>query len=430
MLEHIKTGLLIALVIISISLSFLIWQGLPPAATSTNSSFSGGTFWGPGIDVQELMVPARIIVHLGEDKHSVLYPETDLFNQTWHPLLDVLQQLGGYRGDQLKMQSLNEAKWGAAQESMSIELVFDYPADTELWGQILGYDQVPSARWPVKRMLFVVQPKPELFLASSTGEDFVQMELPGGNKLELAFQQLSLSELSPYTKMVDIPALSWGLFLPEDDLSYPVLRLRGEDLEPKAVAGSFFADLSLTRRINERDGATIYSDGRRGVRVWSQGRVEYSAPEVLYGVRLPWGQALKRAVRFVTQHGGWPVTMRLTRLQEITADDGRVFYNLAFRQYEHGLPLATAQIELELSDRGVASYRREVWLPSHGSRMQLLSPAVASTQVAELIAEGKQLIDVYPGYVIETNQGPNPALYPVWLAELADGRVMALKPPK
>ncbi|MGI6128526.1 MAG: hypothetical protein ACOYEO_00350 [bacterium] len=429
MLERVKTGLLIVLVAASAYLSLLIWQVLPPPVTAGSSPPVGGTFWGPGIDVVELMKPARIIVHLGPDSHTVLYPGTALFNRAWRPVLDALQQLGGRWSNQ-PMLLLSDAKnWQAAQQGPGLELVFEFPANLDLWGQVLGYEQVLTTNWPIKRIQLVDQPEPKLIFASPEGDSFASLELPSGDvKLEPFFENALINELPSYEHITDVPTSPFGLFLPKQDLSLPILEISGQRVDPQVVAGSFFADLSLTRRINERDAATIYSDGRRGVRVWPEGRVEYSAPEVLQGVRLPWSQALMRSVRFVTQHGGWFPTMRLAHLQETAVGQGHVFYRLAFRQYEQGLPIVSLPARLELSDRGVASYEREIWALKQTSAKQILTVTAAKEGLAALPSQ-QEVSDVYPGYVIEPDLKSSSFLQPVWLVEQPDGRLVILDTP-
>lgn len=83
------------------------------------------------------------------------------------------------------------------------------------------------------------------------------------------------------------------------------------------VVDSFFFDRSVVRTIEELDGAIICTDGRRGLRVYPTGVVEYTvgrgrgprdmgqagakAPErgVLFA-------ALEAAGAFIGEHGGWP----------------------------------------------------------------------------------------------------------------------------
>ncbi|HHV07876.1 MAG TPA: hypothetical protein GXX69_06650 [Firmicutes bacterium] len=430
MLERIKTVLLFVLVGISLFLSLLIWEGLPVPTTPSSNPPSGGTFWGASLDPLELMVPARIIVHLDEGRHSLLYPDGSLFNRAWRPVLDVLQQLGGRRTEELKLQPADLSQWQEAQKGIGLELVFDFPVDGQMWGYSLGYNQKLSLNWPVKRMIIQTSPEPVLVLASSSGDDFVRLEIPGNSEnLATVLEELAGDDLPRYVQLDDTPHAPFGIYIPEQDLSYPLLRMTGEKLQPNVVAGSFFADLSLTRCINERDGATIYSDGRRGVRVWPEGLVEYSAPEVLQGVRLPHTQALSRAIRFVTQHGGWFHNMRLAQLEEVSSGTAQMFYRLGFRQYECGLPVAGFQVELELSDRGVASYRREMLVSERMATKDILSVTELQENLASMVADGVKVTDVYPGYTTEDDhQVVGRLLRPAWLVELQDGQVKVLGP--
>lgn len=83
------------------------------------------------------------------------------------------------------------------------------------------------------------------------------------------------------------------------------------------VVDSFFFDRSLVRTIEELDGAIICTDGRRGLRVYPTGVVEYTVARG-YGQR-DTGQAdaktaergllsaaLEAAGAFIGDHGGWP----------------------------------------------------------------------------------------------------------------------------
>lgn len=427
MLERIKTALLVLLVAISVFLSLLIWQGLPPPAAPSSSSHLGGTFWGPGMDPLELMVPARIIVHLGEGKHSMLYPNSYLFDRTWQQVLDVLQQLGWRQTAELELETADLKEWQEAQEDQGLELIFDFPSNGELWSHVLEYSHTLAFDRPIKRILLQIGSEPALLLASGPGDALSRLELYGdGESLSAALKELSSGEIPEYVRAADTPGAPFGIYLPAADPTYPVLRVEGEEIEPKVAAGSFFADLSLTRCINERDGATIYSDGRRGVRVWPEGRVEYNAPEVLKGVRLPLAQALSRSVRFVTQHGGWFHNMRLAKLEEVSTAASGVYYRLAFRQYEYGLPVSGSQVELELSDRGVASYRREISVPERRAGSNPLSLSELKDSLASLVSEGKPVLDVYPGYVLEQDREKVRLLRPVWLVEMQNGRVEVL----
>ena len=181
----------------------------------------------------------------------------------------------------------------------------------------------------------------------------------------------------------------------------------------------------MTRRISERDGATIYTDGRQGLRVWPSGRLEYNAPEQLAGASLPLSEILSRAVRFVTQHGGWPVEMRLAQIKEAAAVKTGVFWRLVFRAYAGGLPVVNTNFGLELrhSSRGVASYRRQLALPADELAPAKLSSARLQEYIEPLISadkKGEPVVDIYPGYAPEPG---SLLLQPIWLLERAGGQI-------
>lgn len=431
MFERLKTAALIVLVGASVYLSFLIWQILPPPVSAGGGTLVGGTFWGPGIDVVDLMKPARVIAHLSKDDHTVFYPETTMFNRAWQPALDALQQLGGRWDEQAKLVPRDEESWQQARHGPCLELVFDFPADLGLWGEILGYESQLATGWPVKRMLLIDKPEPQFMFASSSGDSFASLQLPSTDlDLETFFNQLEARQLVAYSYLDNESEAYWspfGFLLPEQDLAFPVFEINGQKLDPQVVAGSFFADLTLTRRITERDGATIYSDGRRGVRIWPEGRVDYNAPEVLQGAAFPRGQALQRAIRFVTQHGGWFHAMRLGQLQEVKGRQGQTYYQLAFRPYQLGLPVADYSVQMELSDRGVASYERKASAFRQKGQVKVLSVSVVRAQLSRLIADGEKVSDVYPCYQIKENSGSGFILMPVWVCETISGHQIVLE---
>ena len=79
-------------------------------------------------------------------------------------VLDVLQELGGRSGE-FQLEPADLLKWRQAQAEPSLELIFDWPADGELWSQLLGYSQALTFNRPIKRMLLQLQPEPALLLS-------------------------------------------------------------------------------------------------------------------------------------------------------------------------------------------------------------------------------------------------------------------------
>ncbi len=87
------------------------------------------------------------------------------------------------------------------------------------------------------------------------------------------------------------------------------------------------------------------------------------------------------------------------------------------------------QVELELSDRGVASYRREMLVSERMATKDILSVTELQENLASMVADGVKVTDVYPGYTTEDDhQVVGRLLRPAWLVELQDGQVKVLGP--
>ncbi|HKM38856.1 MAG TPA: hypothetical protein VJ036_01150, partial [bacterium] len=409
------------LVLASIILSLRIWEGLLPPTIPANASPPRGTFLGPSCDPLDLIMPVRIIVHRGEESRWVLYAAESLFHHTWQQVLDLLQELGG-RSREFQLEPADLQTWQQAQEQPGLELIFDCPLNGQVWSQLLEYGQPLVFDPPIKRMLLSMGPEPALLFTTEAGDVGARLQLADhSERWQELMEKLAGEELLAYN-LLRMDNTPFGLYLPREDLSYPVLKTEGEALEPAVVASSFFADLSLTRRIEERDGATIYTDGRQGLRVWPSGQMEYNAPELLPGVPLPPHETFSRAVRFVTQHGGWPLDMRLAGLTEIESGAGS-FYRLVFRGYLQGLPLDYSRLELDRCSRGVAVYRRQLRIPSYQAGSAILAVEELEESLLAAVSLDHQLADLVPGYVLAEESW---LLQPRWLIQTTTGQLLEL----
>ncbi|NLY50023.1 MAG: hypothetical protein GX062_03345 [Firmicutes bacterium] len=421
MFERIKSIILALLVVFSVYLSFLLAGHVPPRTVETPPSV-GGSYWGSGRSTLALLAPARLVLHSSERTSIVIYPGRPQFTRLWNQAVDVLQQLVV---EELSRQPSSLSEWEAASDKEALELIFFFPLESEIWGPVLEYPVDLNLPWPTKRMLLVPGSKPEIYLASQGGE-VIKYNLHSTELTALTLED----EPATLCRELEAPLeVSQTVYVPAEPLSLPVLRMSGEVVDQEIVAGSFFADLSLTRRIRERDGATIYSDGRRGVRVWADGSVEYNAPGVESGVGLPPAQALDRAVRFITQHGGWPPEVRLPRLTTVSPLPGEKRYLISFNQFWNGLPLAEPTLHVELSDRGVAKYQRSVlysvgnagWLEASSEGLE------EKIRRANKLEKGDKIADVYLTYRKNSSIDEEVLLVPVWAVETAAGRVFWLE---
>lgn len=82
MIERLKTIVLTVLVLLSLLQSFFLMYSMPyyNFEKKTSSDYIKAEPLGPEERLENLVFPEQMILHLGEDKHTMLYPGTTFYN--------------------------------------------------------------------------------------------------------------------------------------------------------------------------------------------------------------------------------------------------------------------------------------------------------------------------------------------------------------
>jgi hypothetical protein len=160
-----------------------------------------------------------------------------------------------------------------------------------------------------------------------------------------------------------------------DSIYVPVTLAAGEisltmEVVPEEeLLRAFFLDPTMARRIKERDGAIYYTDGKRGLRIYAGGALEYTAPgQKVSNNRLSYSAALLQAAEHLSLYGGWPHNAFLERREKTT-----VGYHFFWRSFVDGLPLITEQgdcAEMMVNDKGMPYYRRGFYFAGREGRAE------------------------------------------------------------
>ena len=185
----------------------------------------------------------------------------------------------------------------------------------------------------------------------------------------------------------------------------------------QALVGRFFADPGVVRRIEERDGATIFTDGRSGLRVYPSGALEYSTPRPT-GTRgsIEPDAALSVALSFLAGHGGVPPGMVLWECRPARLDEERA-WTLEMGFLVNGM-LAVAPggaAGMAVGEQGLYEYRTAAWTPwrEPGGSHRIMSAQDALARLGPHHSRRVRVLDVYLAYA-----GPPAAageLRPVWI---------------
>ena len=201
----------------------------------------------------------------------------------------------------------------------------------------------------------------------------------------------------------------------------PLYSLKKELIGEEQLASKFFADFSVTRRIEEKDGTVIYTDGQQGLKIYSDGAIEYNLPvsreqrktQNLY-------EAFKTAVDFVATHDKWPSGVYLASY-EIQEKESGPIYLFKFRVKVNGIKVINLDgyISIAVEAGQVKNYFRNVPFSTKPKGIKSLMAPIEALNIAVSTKNIRVINDIYPGYMIDSEK-----LKPVWVVETSGMEVI------
>src|SRR5690606_30826121 len=137
MIERAKTGILILLVALSLVQTYFLAYRMPWLGTTTRSDqdYVNTELLGQGSNVEQVVFPEELILHLGSDEHTMIYPNTQFYE------LIVRQRLASreFKGFQVLVNpGLNWEE--IRREHKGIELSFTKGISFELLKKLMKLD--------------------------------------------------------------------------------------------------------------------------------------------------------------------------------------------------------------------------------------------------------------------------------------------------
>ncbi|KAA9005160.1 hypothetical protein F4V43_08820 [Paenibacillus spiritus] len=429
MKERVKSWVLLLLVIGSLVESYYLIYRLPGADSAV---FSATTYiktdnMGPELKVEDLLYPDQMIIHRGEDRHTLFYPGTTFYNL-------ILGRLKGRSFESFERRSVSEFDWTRIRkEDPGIELTFGSGIPVQLLQRTMQMapdslfdDEIISRIW-----IYSVpnDSKAHAVFFSERGDIVYEAA-----KVDLTVQDIQQhvdfgSGWTPYT------TADGSYYVPENDLPMVAAELPSGLYTIAQMQSSLFFDAGSTRYIQEKDGSEIYTDSKRSLQVDpKQNWISYSDPAALPAGEGSPAEDVLEAVDFVNKHGGWNGTYRLDR-----AEEGPEERRIVFQQYYGLLPygsfpvlnesgLRYGSMELLLQQGSVAGYERSLMYADEDlaekKAVKLRGGDVLRSRLAAL-AGSAGIRALQPGY-LPSVQNDRIILTPVWKVTLKDGRVLAL----
>ncbi|AWB46683.1 hypothetical protein DCC85_22590 [Paenibacillus sp. CAA11] len=419
MKETVKTGILALLIAISLLQSYFLIYRLPGSnpVVKSGEDYVATDNMGTQLAAADLVYPEQMIIHMGNSKHTVFYPNSTFYNL-------IFGRLQGRLMDGFQRGVTMNTDWSRIRnEDQGIELQFGSGIPVPLLQKVMQIADDPLLDGESISRIFIYTDKGEdkvrVFFFSAQGDvvyeatkaDFTVQDL----KQHVAFGK----NWTPYT------LVNGTYYIPDKPLDTAKVSLEVGKYTVEQMQRSLFFDPSITRNIREKDNSEIYTDSKRSLQVrQDQNWMNYTDPAAASaGENSPEKNALS-AVEFVNQHGGWSGRY-LIRLSDET--DGR--QTVLFQQYYGAYPIIDMPdfhygvMQLEMRQGTTTSYERSLLYLKEENRakqvVRLPGGEELKRRIAAAAKEG-QVIKLYPAYQPKLDKS-GLTLTPVWVVKLHDG---------
>lgn len=394
----------------------------------------------------DLFRPLAVWVHPGGGRYMALAGMDPLFPLTWKQMRQSLVRAIGRAGPGEAVTALELAQ-AAAQPLVGADLPAALPAFAwaRLWeaedtGMPPGREILPEGRaGPVDRVVFTLSPPGGIYLIGARAT--VRLPLPGPEREELAQRVQGLDpQAYPALRLLTAAApadpprvgdqpgggerdeYSPWLLVPDGPTSAASPLVLPQLPDPASLLARFFPDVSVVRQIREQEGSLVYTDGRRGLRLFSHGALEYiESRGGSEGVPPELPNALQLAQEFMAVRGLWPAGATLTGFSRSGAEA-----RLTFAIRGPLLPRMSVRPLLDLrlaGDRVVYLYRAPDFTTVAAAGNDRLEAPEAALQQIRAARGGRRLRVRSVLLAHRVNASGLQVLTPVWWVGLQGGEV-------
>lgn len=429
MIERFKTLLLVVLVLTSLLQTYWLAYSQPEFDPISQSEYVETDWIGSQQEPEDFIFPYEMVLHKGEQKHTVLYPEF----QFYKAIYDKIRQrtFAGFR--QLEPNAPNFLE---LQNRLGVEIRFQEPIPIELIHNLLRLRYDTTAMPEVVESIWITMSADEqevrtYFLTATQGSERVVYEATNADMTVRDVQEwVGFGEKLPNYKTVR----GGQYYIPTEPLEDVVgLRVPFERFLPEQMQSSLFVDPAITRNWIERDGTEIYTDGKIGLQIFGSSQwMTYTDPVAPIETEPRILDHFFSAVKFVNQHGGWNGTYSVHGLQT----QAGLRPDFHFIQYIQSSPTRSAypviptnkqrfgSVYVSLQQGTVTNYERSlVYLDSEYQAERFQTNLVTGEQLEKRLnqySRVSEIINVIPAYAASLEE-ETLKLVPRWAVRLSDG---------
>ncbi|OAS16775.1 YycH family regulatory protein [Paenibacillus oryzisoli] len=422
MIESLKSVLLVLLIGTSLYQSFILASYSPPKIEPIRqSNYVQTETLGKQAELSDMLFPDQLIIHLGNQQHSVLYPS----NYYYTRLLDNIKQRSfkGFRKTSMYLVNVN---WEEVRtKQLGVEIRFREGIPFSILQQLFRIEgEVPVENDKITKIwIYSKGTNDEVRAFFFTDSPGVGYEVIGAD-----FTSKDVENFVAYGEPTNLfKAMNGGdYYLPLKALHVPSYTFPYTQLTADQLKQSLFVDPGITRYLKERDGSEIYTDSKRGFQLNRDQRwVTYFDPVAPAASKTEVLEDLMAGIKFINQHIGWDGKYMVARTPEKLLDN----QTFIFRQYYESLPIVTPQPEgfgtmnMQVQKGVISGFERSMVIPDlkSGQRKENeLMSVEAIEQRLQYYQRRSSIISIFPAYrpaVLEKTL----TLTSTWAIELRDG---------
>lgn len=427
MIDKVKSVALALLVALSLVQSYFLAYSMPNLETQvkTEQDYVKTEELGPKEKVENLLFPESLVIHMGQDKHTVFYPHDTFYGM-------VLDKLSSREFKSFQRAEGSAIDWEQVRrqdEGIEIRFGRDIPFPM-LQRAFKGIDgEAVLSAGAVDRIWIFARPdsgEVRSFFLNADGTEVYEAA-----QVDLTAQDVEQSVgFGQYWK----PFSYWanGVYVPDQSLALSRVEVGFTKYTADQMQRNLFIDPTTTKMMEDtQDGAQIYTDNIRGLKVEQGGGwLSYKDPVARTEGRDDPAENITSAVQFVNQHGGWNGKFRLTQAPGSTGT-GDADPSIRFQQYYGDVPLLSkgefrfGYMQLIVQQGVVSSYERSLFVL--GDKVGTAQPynLISGDQLLVKIREaagGQQVESLFPAYRTTLAQDKL-VLEPIWAIRMSSGEV-------
>ncbi len=364
MKEKIKSIILLLLVLSSLVFtSFLNFYNFNDSSVSLSEYYPQIKF-GKDVELEQLLKPSEIIIHFGNDTHTVIRTNNELYNLIY----DETRKYTFYNFSLVT----DEIDWNKKVEDYKgLELILPNPLSFDFLSSLFEINSDVKYLDDINRIWFFIDDSENFqiyFISDNLDKVYsakiISIDNFMNNYLEKSIEEPKYTYHQSYIEDNN-KFVKQMYYIPSEKLDINIITETYTFLSESDLIQMLFLDPSSVRNVYEQDTkkAILYTDGINSLEYNKEEKyVLYYQPILEYNKEFNLGKDTNAAIKFINQHGGWDGDYLLESV-EINYDVERT--ELIFRKYVEGYPLIETNgtygyIKTKMFDSLISSFQRSI----------------------------------------------------------------------